>query len=100
MANTKLSKQQKSLLKGMLIEASEAGIQVLVLDNRTVMAFRDVGNTVQFALSVKSPDEKKFRPSVGKMKALQRLMWNNEFVSMARDDFEIMCEMVYDAYPL
>jgi hypothetical protein len=100
MANTKLNSVQKSTLKDMLVEAKESGVELLVLDNRTVMAYREKGNTIQFTLSVASPDEQKFRAKVGYYLALQRLMWDGAFVSMARDDFEVMCESVWDAYPL
>lgn len=46
---------------------------VTLKNNReTTIAFREKGNTVEFALSVMSPEETKFRRKVGEYYALDR----------------------------
>lgn len=97
MANTKLEKWQKEDLLEMHIAAKNDGIQVVNLDNVTTMAYKLKGNTVEFSLSVKSPDEKKFRRKVGEFFALARF-FNMQTVRMATDDFKDMCETVWDVY--
>lgn len=96
MSNTKLNPFQKGMLKG-LREMQSGAVEICNLDNQTVIAWRDRGNTVEFALSVMSPDEKKFRPKVGEFYARTRFD-NGETVKMLREDFECMCETVFDCY--
>lgn len=97
MANTKLTPEQKVTLKELREIFAETGVQFCNLDNRTVMAWRDRGNTVEFALAVMSPDEKKFRPKVGEYIARSRFD-SGETTKMSRSDFELMCECVWDCY--
>ena len=96
-ANTKLNDHQKEILK----ELKEIlnGVQVLNLDDKTTIAFKPLGNTVEFALSVKAPTEKKFRRKVGVFYAMQRF-YDGETVKMDRVDFARMCDYVWDAYPI
>lgn len=96
-ANTKLSVHQKEILKE--LKEILKGIQVLNLDDKTTIAFKPLGNTVEFALSVKAPTEKKFRRKVGEFYALQKF-YDDQTVKMDYADFEVMCETVWGAYPL
>lgn len=98
MANTKLTDYQKAQLAGLAMDAENMGIQVLNLDDKSTIAYKLRGNTVEFAMSVMSPDEKKFRRKVGKYLALRKFFLGNT-VCMAVFDFELMCETVWDAYP-
>jgi hypothetical protein len=96
-ANTKLNSYQKETLKSM--KANMPSVTVLNLDNVTTMAYSPCGNTVEFTLSVMAPTEKKFRRKVGEYYALTRFE-NGQIVIMAVHDFMIMCEQVWDAYPI
>ena len=97
-SNTKLTAEQKEILREMR-EIQDGAVQVLNLDNKTTMAFMPKGNTVEFALSVMSDNEKKFRPKVGEYFARCRFE-NDETVKMEKHDFMRMCETVWDAYPI
>lgn len=95
-ANTKLTDFQKTELKEYR-EFSPATI--LNLDNKTTMAYQVRGNTVEFALSVMAPTEKKFRRKVGEYFAYDKFT-DNQTVKMDKFDFMAMCEAVWDAYPI
>ncbi len=99
-SNSKLTAEQKFILRDMLDIAIEANITVVNLDNVTTMAYRDVGDNVQFSLCVMSSNEKKFRTKVGQFHALERLLYNDQFVTMRRIDFVIMCDWVWDFWGL
>lgn len=99
MANTKLTDSQKQELKQFGIHAEMENIQTINLDDKTVMAYKVLGNTVGFALSVMAPTETKFRAKVGRYYALQRF-FDNQTVKMGISDFMEMCEFVWDAYPI
>ncbi len=99
MANTKLNDYQKQERKNMMQTAKNTGVQVVNLDNKTVMVYKDCGNTVEFALAVMAPDEQKFRVKVGEFYALERFFCANT-VKMDRMDFDTMCIFVWDAYLL
>ena len=94
-ANTKLDRNQKDILKAFKNDFPE--IQILNVDNKTTMAFINRGNTIEFALSVMAPTEKKFRPKVGEYFAYNRFL-DGHTVKMGRIDFEVMCECVWGAY--
>jgi hypothetical protein len=96
-ANTKLTAEQKSELRDLLQVARVQGIKVVCLNERNTLAYRRRGNTTEFALSVKAPNEKKFRAKVGKYWALLRF-FNGQKVAMDSQDFDIMTEAVFDAY--
>jgi len=98
-ANTKLDAFQKAELKTMRVGAVQYGVKVVNLDNKTTIAYKALGNTVEFALSVMAPTEKKFRPKVGEFWALQKF-FDSQIVKMAKPDFIVMCEFVWDAYPI
>jgi len=99
MANTKLTLSQKTLRKELKNEALADGVQILNLNDKTVMVFKDKGNTVEFALAVKSQDEQKFRLKVGEYYALDRF-YSGQTVKMAKLEFQLMCEYVWGAYPI
>jgi hypothetical protein len=98
-SNSKLSQGQKIILREMLNDAELDGIHVVNLDDVTTMVYHGIGDTVQFSLAVKSADEKRFRFKVGQYHALNRF-FNDQYVTMNREDFELMCENVWDVYPL
>lgn len=93
MANSKISKADKQWLK-----LAKAEIPNVHFHNNeeTTIAFRDNPNcnTVEFALSVASPDEVKFRRKVGEYYAMDRMICGNT-VKMKRKDFR---EMMYSCY--
>jgi hypothetical protein len=96
MANTKLTPDQKNALKEMK-EPGFFGVGVCVDVKQagdTTIAWVDRGNTVEFALSVMSPDEQKNRAKVGTYHALARF-YDGFTVKMAKRDFEQMCDYVY-----
>jgi len=95
-ANTKLDKDQKEQL-ATFREFSPA--KIVNLDNKTTMAYQVHGNTVEFALSVMAPTEKKFRRKVGEYFAYDKFN-DDQTVTMAVNDFKVMCEAVYNAYPI
>lgn len=95
MANTKLNEFEKQLRKEDKAQAVTDNIQVMNLDDKTVMAYKVWPNTVEFSLSVMSPDEQKFRVKVGEYLALRKFLFG-ETVKMARYDFEIMCKAVWE----
>lgn len=96
-ANTKLTPEQKAIFKELREVMENKNVRVVNLDNKTTMAFLPKGNTVEFALSVMAPTEKKFRRKVGEFYAMQKF-YNGETVKMSEFDFAVMCECVWDAY--
>lgn len=98
-SNTKLTAEEKAELKEMKIAAENDNVHVINLDNKTVIAYSVKGNTVEFSLAVMSPDEKKFRVKVGEYHALSRFELGYT-VKMDKEDFNTMCENVWDAYLL
>lgn len=93
-SNTKLLEFQKELLEEM--RETQKDVKT-VTDGKTTIAYREFPNTVEFALAVSSPDEKKFRAKVGEYHARRRLD-DFESVKMAKNDFYTMMEAVFDAY--
>lgn len=94
-SNSKLTAEQKTELLSMQYHAELHDIETAFLDNVTTMAFKDCGNTVHFALAIKSEDEKKFRPNVGEYHALEKFM-AGQYVAMQRDDFNIMLDTIWN----
>lgn len=86
LSNTKLGKFDKEILRAMKDENPK-----ITLSNNmeTTIAFKESINTVEFALSVMSPNEKKFRRKVGEYWAMIRF---NEGVTvkMAKHDFYVL----------
>ena len=69
----------------------------LVQNDGTTIAFIERGNTVEFSLSVCSPDEKKFRAKVGEYHALMAFE-HGETVKMRTVDFFDMLSGVFGIY--
>lgn len=90
-SNTKLTKYQKNILIAMKDEMSNVA---LVDNGETTIAFQEKGNTVEFALSVMSPEEKKFRRKVGQYWAYDRFHMG-ETVKMGREDFHRMLADIF-----
>ena len=88
-SNSKLTPNQKICLKTVLRPMqARKGIR-LARNETTTMAFMERGNTVEFSLSVASPDEMKFRRKVGDFWALTRFDCG-ETVKMGKEDFAIL----------
>lgn len=85
-SNTKLAPVQKQILRDMKADYPHVN---LVNDGKTTVAYYYAGNTVKFAFSVMSPDEKKFRLKVGEYIAMSSLMHNGQFTIMERVDFNV-----------
>ena len=82
-SNTKLSGFQKDALKA--LRDNQKNVKIVV-NWQTTIAYREFPNTVEFSLSVSSPDEKKFRAKVGEYMARNR-MSGGETVKMSTGDF-------------
>lgn len=93
-SNSKLSAGQKEDRK--ILKMNMPSVK-LVNNQQTTIAYKELGNTVEFALSVMSDNEKKFRAKVGEYNALMRFE-NGRTVKMARDDFYKMMMIVYGIY--
>lgn len=100
MSNTKLNKAQKFDMKinlanllasgGAIYANAESGVTVAVKP-----AFPG-SNTVKVSTSVSSPKEKKFRPSVGKHKALENMLNEIYIVMPTPRDVEYLAEHLSD----
>ena len=93
-SNTKLAFLE--ILNLMDLRISQKNVKVLN-NGQTTIAYREFANTVEFALAVSSPDEKKFRAKVGEYYARNRMEYN-ETVKMATYDFYHMMEFVFGIY--
>ena len=93
MSNTKLNPDQKSDLKA--LRACQPDFK---FENNgvTTVVYREAGNTVEFTLSVASPNEKKFRAKVGEYYARMRAD-SGETVKMLKNDFYnmLVCMDIY-----
>lgn len=93
-SNTKLNFAEKEFLRDMRLAQKNVKI---VVEWQTTIAYREFPNTIEFSLSVASPDEKKFRVKVGEYHARNR-MDNGETVKMRKVDFYTMMECAYNTY--
>jgi hypothetical protein len=93
-SNTKLLDFQKFDLE--VLRALQKDVKI-VNNGKTTIAYRVLPNTVEFSLSVASPDEKKFRAKVGEFCARSR-MDSGETVKMRKADFYLMMEVVCNTY--
>ena len=84
-SNTKLTAEQKMRLCNLREYQNDESVKI-AHNGETTIAFKENGNTVEFALSVMSPNEKKFRPKVGEYLARYRFE-NMETVKMAEHNF-------------
>lgn len=93
-SNTKLAAHGKTKRKILLSVLNTAGNPDCIAENGvTTLVFKHRGHTVEFSMSVTSPDETKFRRKVGEFLALQRFE-NGETVKMATSDFISMFDML------
>ena len=88
-SNTKLTPDQKFILKSMKTMAKMQGVD-LINNGETTIAYMVKGNTVRFSTSVKSMDETKFRRKVGEYNALVRLMDYDNYIVLNIDDFNYL----------
>ena len=93
-SNTKLSVGQKEDRK--ILKMNMPSVK-LVNNLQTTIAFQELGNTVEFALSVMSDNEKKFRAKVGEYNALMRFD-DGQTVSMHRSDFHVMLTDIFHIF--
>jgi len=91
-SNSKIDSHQKQYLKSIKAEMPDVK---LANNGETTIAYKPRGNTVEFALSVMSPDEKKFRRKVGEYYAMCYFE-NGQTVKMATSDFVNMMYFVFD----
>ena len=89
-SNTKLTKDQKQQLRDMV--ADHPTVRFATDYDSVVCAFALHGNVMRFAFSVKSPNEQKFRMKVGKLRAMEKLLWEGEFTILPEAHF---FEMLY-----
>ena len=68
-SNSKLSKFEKSLLKDFTKFNPDVGFATM---GKTTIAFKHVGELVEFSTAICAPNEKKNRPKVGKYWAIAR----------------------------
>jgi len=92
-SNTKLTPNQKSMLKDIKADAKIKGIK-WANNGETTIAYKYMGNTARFSMAVKSPNESKFRRKVGEFKAITRLTWDGEYTIMDKLDFDYMVKSV------
>jgi hypothetical protein len=90
-SNTKLTPEQKQCLKSLKAQLQNVTIKT---DGKTTIAYQEKGNTVEFALSVMSPNEKKFRAKVGEFFALNAFV-NSKTVKMGGFDFLCMMDTIF-----
>jgi hypothetical protein len=89
-SNTKLTKNQKEQLRDMIAENPNVGFYT---DYHTlVCAYYQDGSVVRFSFAVKSTYEEKFRLKVGKLYALENLLWNGENTILPDWAFDAMVE--------
>lgn len=90
-SNSKLTKAQKSLLKDARIMMRDVQFAIM---GKTTIAFKHVGDLVEFATAICADNEKKNRPKVGKYHALVRLE-NGQTVKMPFTQFDNMVESAF-----
>ena len=94
-SNSKLTPEQNAERKDLKFAAKDQKVQ-LAHNGQSTVAFQRKGNTVEFALSVASPDETKFRRKVGEFYALLQF-FNNQTIKINAWDFDCMldCMEIY-----
>lgn len=71
-SNTKLTKEQKSILRDM--KAEYPHVNFATDGDQVTCAFYHEGDNVRFAFSIMSPDEIKFRRKVGELHAMEHVL--------------------------
>ncbi len=80
-SNTKLNTEEKEILVEMKIEFADLGGEVFYFpEHGLTIAMIPAGEVTKVATSVSSPNEKKFRRKVGAYKAINRVMWDGEYM--------------------
>jgi hypothetical protein len=87
-ANTKLNKLEKSLLKDACRDLPDVKFAIM---GKTTIAFKHVGDNVEFATAICADNEKKNRTKVGKYWAMTRFE-NGQTVKMPFFQFDNMLE--------
>jgi hypothetical protein len=90
-SNTKLSKFEKSLFKTMQKKMPDVKFATM---GKTTIAFKHVGDNVEFATAICADTEKKNRPKVGKYWAMTRFEYN-QTVKMPFTQFDNMVESAF-----
>jgi hypothetical protein len=90
-SNSKLTKAQKANLKEMLVFNPEIAFAIM---GKTTIAFKHVGDNVEFATAICADNEIKNRPNVGKYWALSRFELN-QTVKMPFTQFDNMVESAF-----
>lgn len=87
-SNSKLTDLQKQFLKAKQLANPEVKFAIM---GKTTIAFKHVGDNVEFATAICADTEKKNRPKVGKYYAIQRFE-NGQTVKMPFFQFDNMLE--------
>ncbi len=87
-SNSKLAKSQKDFFKS--LKCTMPNVKFAIM-GRTTIAFKHVGDNVEFATAICADNEKKNRPKVGKYWALIRFE-DGQTVKMPFDQFDNMLE--------
>lgn len=87
-SNSKLTDLQKQFLKAK--QLANPDVQFAIM-GKTTIAFKHVGDNVEFATAICADTEKKNRPKVGKYYAIQRFE-NGQTVKMPFFQFDNMLE--------
>ncbi len=87
-SNSKLTKSAKALFKDMRAELPDVKFAIM---GKTTIAFKHVGDNVEFATAICADNEKKNRPKVGKFWAIRRFH-NSQTVKLPFFQFGNMLE--------
>ncbi len=87
-SNSKLTATQKNTLK--TCQRANPDVRFAIM-GQTTIAFKHVGNLVEFATAICADNEKKNRPKVGKYYALARFM-SDQTVKMPFVQFDNMLD--------
>ena len=87
-SNSKLFADQKTVLKNLRRDLPKVQFAIM---GKTTIAFKHVGDNVEFATAICADNEKKNRPKVGKYYALTRFT-NGQTVKMPFFQFDNMLE--------
>jgi hypothetical protein len=88
-SNSKLTKEQKADLHNYI--ASYPGNVEFAIIGRTTIAYEQVGDLVEFSTAICAASERKFRKSVGKLTALERL-YDGHCIKLPAAQFEAMID--------
>lgn len=89
-SNSKLTKDQKEYLRYLLADNPQVNFHFI---GDTTIAYEQLENFVEFSTAICSEGEKKFRKSVGKYWAMNRLV-NAGGVKLPKDQFDVMIDIM------